>query len=144
MDAVELDPYRDILGQVFMRLDINSVRAGQYFTPWDVAVMMARMQFDAGHFEQTAREKGVVTVCDPACGSGVMLLAFAHVVHEALGRRGTARLELYGQDIDIRCVHMCRIQLRMNGLDAVGRLARLVAQPVIENPRQAFLPGLAA
>jgi hypothetical protein len=32
-------------------------------------------------------------------------------------------LELYGMDTDIRCVLMCRIQIRMNGLDRFGRLA---------------------
>ena len=146
INAVEQAPFRDILGELFMRLDVNSANAGQYFTPWNIAVMMASMQFDAGQFEQTAARKGVVSVCDPACGSGVMLLAFASVVHAALGRAGLSRLELYGQDIDIRCVNMCRIQLRLNGLDAIGRMARFAGyrQSVHVTPEQAFLPGLAA
>ena len=76
---------------------------------------------------QLVEEKGVVTVCDPAVGSGVMLLSFAKVVHQALGRWGTGKLRLYGTDIDIRCVNMCRIQLRMNGLDYFGRMAGLLA-----------------
>ncbi len=59
-----------------------------------------------------------------------MLLAFAKVVHGALGRWGTGKLRLYGTDIDIRCVNMCRIQLRMNGLDSFGRMAGLLAGPI--------------
>lgn len=124
-DAVEKFPFRDILGELFMRLDVHSARAGQFFTPWPVALMMAQMQFDRETFEAKAREAGAVTVCDPAVGSGVMLLAFASVVHAELGWTGVGQLRLYGQDIDQRCVLMCRIQIRFNGLDEFGRIARL-------------------
>ena len=123
--AVEELPFRDILGTLFMRLDIKSVAAGQFFSPYPIAEMMARMQFDRDSFLAAVRERGTVSVCDPAVGSGVMLLAFAKVVHDSLGREGTDRLRLYGNDIDTSCVNMCRIQLRMNGLDGFGRMAAL-------------------
>jgi len=144
---VEEQPFHNILGEIFMRLDVNSVRAGQFFTPWSVAEMMARMQFCRDDFERTVAQKGVVTVCDPAVGSGVMLLAFAKVVHDEFGRKGTSKLQLYGTDIDQHCVLMCRIQLRMNGLDAVGRMAGLLAQPApdaVAGNKQLLLPGVAA
>ena len=48
-------------------------------------------------------------------------------MHDELGRWGVNRLRLYGTDIDVRCVLMCRIQLRMNGLDSFGRMAGLLA-----------------
>ena len=153
VDAVEAEPFRDILGEVFMRLDVKSVAAGQYFTAWPIAEAMARMQFDREDFERLVREKGEVSVCDPAVGSGVMLLAFASVVHESLGRWGTGKLRLYGTDIDIRCVNMCRIQLRMNGLDEFGRMAGMLGvieqglppdAVVLEPGRQMELPGVAA
>jgi hypothetical protein len=121
--AVEDMPFSDILGELFMRLDVNSVRAGQFFTPFPIAEFMAKVTFDKETFMGQVQEKGCVTVCDPACGSGVMLLAFAKVVHDALGRKGTGKLELYGMDTDIRCVLMCRIQLRLNGLDGFGKMA---------------------
>jgi N-6 DNA Methylase len=127
-DAVAATPFRDILGELFMRLDIHSVRSGQVFTPWDVAVMMARMQFDRTRFEELVRTKGEMTVADPAVGSGALLLAFAKVVHDEMGRSAVNRLRLYGTDIDMRCVLMCRIQLRMNGLDAFGRMAGRLAR----------------
>lgn len=127
MDAVGEMAFRDILGDLFMRLNMHAARNGQVFTPWDVAEMMARMQFSREHFEGLVREKGVVSVIDPAVGSGALLLAFAKVVHDELGRWGVNRLRLYGTDIDVRCVLMCRIQLRMNGLDSFGRLAGQLA-----------------
>jgi type I restriction-modification system DNA methylase subunit len=126
LQAVEELPFRDILGSLFMRLDIKSAAAGQYFTPLPVAEMMARMTFDRDEFLRIVKERGEVSVCDPAVGSGVMLLAFGKAVHDAFGREGTDRLRLYGMDIDARCVAMCRIQLRMNGLDGFGRKASLL------------------
>lgn len=153
VDAVEADPFRDILGEIFMRLDVKSVAAGQFFTPGHIAEMMARMQFDREDFERTVQQKGVVTVCDPAVGSGVMLLAFAKVVHAELGFWGISKLRLYGTDIDQRCVHMCRIQIRMNGLDRVGQIAGLLAAAgrpmpaeavVRASGRETSLPGFAA
>jgi len=137
-DTVEEMPFRDILGELFMRLDVNSARSGQYFTPWPIAEMMARMQFSRERFEALVAEKGEVTVCDPAVGSGVMLLAFAKVVHDELGRKGLGKLKLYGTDIDQRCVLMCRIQLRMNGLDTFGRMAGLLGSlPQNKKPQKA-------
>jgi type I restriction-modification system DNA methylase subunit len=145
VDAVEAEPFRDILGETFMRLDVNSARSGQYFTPGPVAEMMARMMFSREDFEQKVREKGVVTVCDPAVGSGVMLLAFAKVVHREFGRQGTSKLRLYGMDIDERCVLMCRIQIRMNGLDYFGQMAAWLKQaPDVQvDDRQLELLGVA-
>ncbi len=125
--AVEELPFRDILGTLFMRLDINSVCNGEFFTPFCIAEIMARMTFDRDEFLRLVEERDSVSVNDPAVGSGVMLLAFAKVVHDAFGRDGTDRLRLYGMDIDVRCVNMCRIQLRMNGLDGFGRMAALIA-----------------
>jgi len=139
-DAVEEMPFRDILGELFMRLDVNSTRSGQYFTPWHVAEMMASMQFSREHFEAIVAEKGEMTVCDPAVGSGVMLLAFAKVVHDELGRAGINKLRLYGTDIDQRCVLMCRIQLRMNGLDTFGRMAGLLGSLAQNEKPQEALP----
>lgn len=125
--AVESMPFRDILGELFMELDVNSARNGQYFTPWHIADMMARMQFSREQFRDIIAAKGEVSVHDPCCGSGVMLLAFASVVYSETGEWGLGKLRLYGSDIDLRCVHMCRIQLRMNGLDSVGKILRLAA-----------------
>jgi type I restriction-modification system DNA methylase subunit len=104
------------------------------------------MNFDPEAFKRLVEEKGEVTVCDPAVGSGVMLLSYAKVVHETFGRWGTDRLRLYGQDIDPRCVAMCRIQLGLNGLDGIWRgiaLAGACSASRESAPGQLILPGLA-
>ena len=102
------------------------------------------MNFDPEAFKRLVEEKGEVSVCDPAVGSGVLLLAYAKTVNDVFGRWGTDRLRLYGQDIDPRCVAMCRIQLRMNGLDGVGRIAALTAAcgALRDEPGQLMLTGM--
>ena len=47
------------------------------------------------------------TYFDPCCGSGRLLLAAADVNPHA---------EFYGQDIDLRCVHMTAINLALRNL----------------------------
>lgn len=115
----------DVLGPVYQELGCANARAGQAFTPWSLAYMMATMQMgNADDLRQQFEEKGRLSVCDPCCGSGVMLLAAAAAVRDTLGYAFVDKLDLYGQDLDARCVQMTRVQLRINGLDGVGRSLR--------------------
>ncbi len=47
------------------------------------------------------------TVCDPACGSGRMLLAVAEI---------NPHWEFYGQDVDLRCVRLTALNLAFRNL----------------------------
>ena len=68
------------------------------------------------------------TLLDVVCEKIVEGVSGEKVVHDAFGRDGTNRIWLYGMDIDPRCVNMCRIQLRLNGLDGFGRMAAFAGQ----------------
>jgi len=139
IETAEALPFHDILGSLFMRLDVKSASAGQYFTPFEIAVMMAKLQFDKAHFQERAAAQGYVTVCDPAVGSGVISLSLPHVVFNELGPEGLRQVRFYGCDIDLRCVLMCRIQLRINGLDGIGGFIRHAFTPANPEP-PAFVP----
>ena len=121
IDCADKFIYEDILGAAFMETDAKSVRAGQFFTPSPLAEVMARTVFNPADFDKDEK----ITVHDPAVGSGVMLLAFAKIVHRELGPLALTKIDLSGQDIDRRCVLMTKIQLRLYGLDRLGRLIRL-------------------
>ncbi|WP_126447965.1 N-6 DNA methylase [Sulfuricystis multivorans] len=112
-DIVESSkPFEDVMGPLYMELASRGGRQqlGQYFTPWDVASMMA--QVIAGEKpEDTGR---LLKVCDPACGSGVMLLAFAHHALFNWGEDALIRLSMTGCDIDAYCSRLTAVQLVAN------------------------------
>jgi hypothetical protein len=59
-----------------------------------------------------------ITVCDPACGSGRMLLGYARCAPRWAIEHGI--VAFYGVDIDQRCVQMTRLNVRLYGLNNTG------------------------
>lgn len=105
--AMETDETRgemkDILGDLYQGA-ITYGEAGQFFTPEPIARMMASMTVGEVPEEEKYQKK---SVCDPACGSGRMLLAVAEMHPHWL---------FVGQDVDLRCVRMCAINLALRNL----------------------------
>lgn len=99
VDAME-DTRQDILGDVFTG-GITYGEHGQFFTPDSVCEIMAALNVPT---ERTEEPK---TVCDPACGSGRMLLGVA---------KFQPHWEFTGQDVDHRSVQMTAINMGLNGL----------------------------
>ena len=108
----------DFLGQIYLDMGLDDRRRGQVFTPWDVAKMMAGITL--GNAEDAFADKPVVTVAEPACGAGVMVLAFADAV-AASGRDPGAQVWFDATDVDKVCQQMTYIQLSLAGLAGVVR-----------------------
>jgi len=110
--ALEENPRQDFLGTMFQELELSNHWRGQFFTPYHVCELMAELQ--AGDIAEKVQEKGYVTVNDPACGAGALLIAFANV---AKARRVNFQQQVLfvGQDIDPTASHMCYIQLSLLG-----------------------------
>lgn len=105
----------DALGELFMELRLGNKWKGQFFTPYYVSELMARMQMDDA--EAIIKEKGVITVNDPACGAGCTLIAAAMVLKD-LGINYQRHMYVEANDIDMRAVLMCYIQLSLLGVPA--------------------------
>src|SRR5690625_1175763 len=54
----------DFIGELYMTMDFGNKHAGQFFTPYDVSRMMSQMIYSQ------AEKSGIVTLNEPACGSG--------------------------------------------------------------------------
>lgn len=108
--------YRDILGELYHALNLNNKNNGEFFTPLHISDFMAEIQMI--ECEETLNEQGYVSVCEPTCGSGVMVIAFAN----ALMRKGydvSRSMIAVCTDINPVCVNMCYIQLSLIGVPAV-------------------------
>jgi len=111
VDALEENPEQDYLGVLFQSLELSSHWNGQFFTPYNVCKMMAKMQ---GDIKERVTEKGFISVNDPACGAGALLIAFANTAR-AQGVNYQDHILFVGQDIDHTAAMMCYIQLSLLG-----------------------------
>lgn len=90
----------DILGDIFTGA-ITYGEHGQFFTPDSVCDLMSALSLPVDRTDQPK------TVCDPACGSGRMLLS--------VGKQ-QPQWEFTGQDVDHRAAQMTAINLGLHGL----------------------------
>lgn len=107
--------FHDFIGSIFMELELGSGGMGQYFTPYSVQSMMARMLIP-GIQEKITRE-GIATISDPACGSAGMIIAYAECLLEA-DVNPSAHLFASCIDVDPIAADMAFIQLSLLGIAA--------------------------
>src|SRR5690625_2337589 len=102
----------DFIGELYMTMEFGNKHTGQFFTPYHVSKMMAQ-------FVQPAENNhGIITLNEPACGSGGMIVAYAETLKLA-DINYQEKLRVICNDIDYDVVKMCYIQLSLLGIDAV-------------------------
>jgi len=112
VNAFETERFADILGDMYMQLDLGDRRKGQYFTPYNVCLMMAKMLSENPADE--IKKRGFTTVGDPCCGGGALLIAFAQNCFEQ-GVNYQRDVLSVGQDVDQVVARMAFIQLSLLG-----------------------------
>lgn len=114
IEALERDPCQDFLGNLYMSLDFGDSWRGQYFTPWNVAYMMAEVTVGTDLKPTVGRD--YVSVFDPCCGAGVMLIAMAAAYSQNNPGHSYQQEVLFAaQDIDRIVALMCFVQLSLLG-----------------------------
>jgi hypothetical protein len=109
----------DVLGQTFHDLELHNKWSGQYFSPYPLCRMMAKMTIaDRSDLEARITERGFVTAQEPAAGSGAMIIALAHEMREA-GVNYQQHLHVTAVDVDPKCVHMSYLQFSLLHIPAV-------------------------
>lgn len=106
----------DCLGKLFMQLELGNHWKGQFFTPFEIARLMAQMT--VGDVRAQVQEQGFITVCEPAAGAGGMLIAMADTIAEQ-GMNFQKVMHATAIDVDATAVHMCYVQLSLLGVPAV-------------------------
>jgi N-6 DNA Methylase len=129
-ELLEPEP-RDILGQLYMALDLGNTNTGQFFTPPEVSELMARMLVPSEG--DLLGGKPFVTLSEPACGAGGMVLAFVKIMIE-MKLNPMQCVWVHAQDVDRTAALMCYIQLSLWGVPA----AVVVGNTLMGESREVF------
>lgn len=127
--ALEENPAQDFLGKFYMLLDFGKGWHGQFFTPWHIAEFMSRIQMDDSFQERCASE-GYISVNDPCCGSGCMLMAYANACKDAADVNYQQSVFFVGQDIDPTVAKMCYIQISLLGCPGYVIVGNSLTEPI--------------
>jgi len=112
--------FNDNLGEIFMRCNLGNKNAGQFFTPYHISEFMARVTIDETLVKDKTADDGILTINDPCCGGGGMLIAALEVL-KSLGVNYARNCFMEANDVDLRCVHMTYLQLALAGVPAIVR-----------------------
>ena len=111
--ALEEKPH-DFLGDIFMSAGFGNVRGGQFFTPYHLSKMMSEITI-GNNFKEQIEKDGYVTLSEPCCGAGGMIIAASEVMKEK-GFNPQTQMRFTGIDIDLKCCQMAYIQTSLLGL----------------------------
>lgn len=108
----------DIMGKVYMHLNLHNKWNGQFFTPDNICRLMAELSGIGEKASQITEQGSYMRINEPTCGSGAMLIGAVNALqkHEVDYRRKTL---FVAQDCDKRCVWMTYIQCCMYHIPAI-------------------------
>ena len=138
VNGLDENPDQDFLGELFMALNLGNEHNGQFFTPYNVCKMTAKMTYGKD-LEMKIAQKGWVSVYDPACGAGALLVAFANECRLQNLNYQTSVL-FVAQDIDYIVGCMCYIQLSLLGCPGYVVIADSLANPCAGMDQNPLLP----
>lgn len=129
----EKNPNQDLLGEMYMLLGVSNSKAGQFFTPYNLCQCMSEITIDKKMIAKTVHKKGYVSINDCACGAGATLISAASQC-DNLFKKLNYKNHVYfvGQDVDLRCVQMCYIQLSLLGLAGYVIHANTLTTPTVD------------
>lgn len=131
-EGVDLDT--DFLGRMFMTLELSNHWRGQFFTPMEIARTLSELTLSDA--KNVVKERGFITVSDPACGAGALIIGAAAVLYSQ-DINPQQCMHVTAVDIDSTAAHMCFIQLSMLGIPAhvvIGDVLRMEERAVLTTP----------
>lgn len=98
--------HRDVFGDVYEYLiglfaAGAGKKGGEFYTPPEVATLLAKL----------VDPKPGNTICDPACGSGSLLIRVAKQI-------GSENFQLFGQEVNGQTWALCRMNMFLHGMDS--------------------------
>lgn len=136
-ELLTIDPWNDWLGAIYMESNVGDSKKGQFFTPYDVSRVCAKLSVGVPPDDDSP-----ITIYEPTCGAGGMIVAALEALHEN-GVNWQRRARIVASDIDTVCVHMCYVTLSLLGVRAKVRhqnTLTLETWSVWHTPREMLWP----
>ena len=131
VNALEDNPDQDFLGALYMNLNLGSHWHGQFFTPYSISKMMAKI--DMQDAKARIEREGYISVCDMCVGGGAMLIAAANHMR-AEGVNYQNHVLFAGQDIDPVVAKMAYIQISLLGCPGYIAVGDALFYPMTGDP----------
>lgn len=118
VDSLENEPDQDMLGDAYMRLEIGNKAIGQFFTPYNIARMMAEVNTDIEKVKHHIDEHGYLSVNEPAAGGGANLIALAnHLKREGVNYQRSVLF--VAQELSELTALSCYVQMSLLGMPGI-------------------------
>ena len=118
-----------------MRAGCGSKTTGQFFTPYHVSYLTAKMAYENQYNHLQENEQ--IELNEPSTGGGGMIIAFIQVLKEN-NINYQKKLHVKAQDLDWNGVYMTYIQLSLLGVKAIVCQGDTLAEPCIDEQRRVF------
>lgn len=142
VSALDFDQDQDFLGDLFMSLGLGNDSGGQFFTPYTVCRAMAAMTY-GDDLKAKIEKQGWISVNDPACGAGALLIAFANeCIRPGNDMNYQTSVLFVAQDIDLIAGCMCYIQLSLLGCAGYVVVDNTLTNPCTSIDGRALIPKL--
>lgn len=115
----------DVLGDVYMKSGMGSKSAGQFFTPFHLSELTARLSILSSNL---VKSEEMITLNEPTCGGGGMIIAACKVLKDQ-GINYQRRLDVVAQDLDWKGVYMTYLQLSLIGCRAIVVQGNTLSDP---------------
>lgn len=136
IQSITDNKFQDAMGGLYMRLGIGNEAGGQFFTPFHLSRLMAKIDLDKDAVWKTILEKGYISVSEPSCGSGGNVIAFCNACHDT-GIDYQQYVYFECQEISEMTALMCFIQLSLMGIAAqiiVGDTLKREQRLILKTP----------
>lgn len=128
--ALDRHSEQDFLGEIFASINLQNEWHGQFFTPYQIGTLLAKMNLMS--LTEDEKNQETITISDPCCGAGCLLIACANEAYK-MNVNYQDKLMFYAQDIDRIAALMCYIQLSVLGCKAVVKVGNSLTDPLTAN-----------
>lgn len=107
---------KDILGYIYTTEQFYKKSMAQFFTPAPIARMMSQMIY--GENSKLLKEQEFISVSEPTCGSGIMILSLAqNLLNDGINYQNSLLINAW--DLDKTCALMAYLQFSIYQIPAI-------------------------